>query len=461
VSRFVLLEIMLKTLSVVVIGSAAKATFGTSWKGTIDGEQFQGGVERDAFTHNCVVRDGEPELCTMHHFWAGGNFVGYEDSIVRYYVDNETLASVAIPFSLGLGSDMLQDDAPWNAGALFGKTGQPSGVFHNYHIPFSKTIRVTVELGGPPRGEKFWIILKGSSGLAPRIDGELLPLSARARSLSNAPRIVANGDRMGMVESSADNGALLMTTLAVNWSPLPAPTPTPTPLPMPAPSPTQCTPQQVGAGSMDLHGGDLGKPQFAADLAQCKELCCQTSSCIAFTFEKETDVQTTKCNKGGPCCFLKKQWVTPCKKSIADSYVIEERNRSLSVESTVDGFSRSTGSLSFLEGCVRMEGLDGSLRSTISSGTEDYFLGTYYFNRGKYANPVAGLTDLDKNAQQFSAYRIFDSDPLYFEDGLNLTWRNGDPYMGCDLNKNSPSHPVLASSYALVYEWPHAGLKLL
>merc|ERR1712032_355559 len=108
-----------------------------------------------------------------------------------------------------------------------------------------------------------------------------------------------------------------------------------------------------------------------------------------------------------------------------------------------------------------MEGLDGSLRSTISSGTEDYFLGTYYFNRGKYANPVAGLTDLDKNTQQFSAYRIFDSDPLYFEDGLNLTWRNGDPYMGCDLNKNSPSHPVLASSYALVYEWPHAGLNLL
>merc|ERR1711894_784048 len=93
---------------------------------------------------------------------------------------------------------------------------------------------------------------------------------------------------------------------------------------------------------------------------------------------------------------------------------------------------------SFLEGCVRGEDLNGGVRDIFSSGTEDYFLGTYYFNRGPYTNPVAGLTDLDKSRHTFSAYRVHDADPLYFEDGMRLTWRNSDPYGDCDLATTNP-----------------------
>merc|ERR1712048_686211 len=112
----------------------------------------------------------------------------------------------------------------------------------------------------------------------------------------------------------------------------------------------------------------------------------------------------------------------------------------------------------FLEGCVRAEELaTGKVRSIFSSGTEDYFLGTYYFNRGMYANPVAGLTDLDKSGRTFTAYRVHDADPLYFEQGLNLTWRNGDPFMACDLSNVNGKGSLSASTFALFYEWPSSG----
>jgi len=38
---------------------------------------------------------------------------------------------------------------------------------------------------------------------------------------------------------------------------------------------------------------------------------------------------------------------------------------------------------------------DDKTAMQLSSGLEDYFLGTYYFNRGPYANGLAGLTHFD------------------------------------------------------------------
>jgi len=271
----------------------------------------------------------------MHHFWAGGNFPGYSDSTLRYYVDGESEASVVIPFALGLGSDMLAKhlNAPWSAGALFGQTGAPSGIFHNYMVPFGKSMRVTVELGGSG-DHTFWIILKGTSGLVPKINGEALPVLARARTFLNTEQRMEPNARLSLVDSTAANGAVLASSLFVNAS---------------------------GASN-------------------------------------------------------------PWKL--------------------------------FLEGCIRAEAPDGNVRNLYSSGTEDWFLGTYYFNKGMYANPVAGMTDMDEAAKTFSAYRIHDADPLYFEDGLGLTWRNSDPEE-CLLDQTrSGASAVTASSFAFAYEWP-------
>ena len=68
-------------------------------------------------------------------------------------------------------------------------------------------------------------------------------------------------------------------------------------------------------------------------------------------------------------------------------------------------------SWSYLEACMRAY-LDGSKKPMIlSSGLEDYFLGTYYFNKGKYANNLAGLTHFDAKNHAFSAYRFHEQGP--------------------------------------------------
>ena len=105
----------------------------------------------------------------------------------------------------------------------------------------------------------------------------------------------------------------------------------------------------------------------------------------------------------------------------------------------------------------------------LSSGTEDYFLGTFYFDRGQYFTPVAGVTSLCPQPEDgakrpasigctparngsvaFSAYRVHaGTDPLGFgsDEGLSVTWRNGEPGHG------GRAEPVNASAFALVYVW--------
>merc|ERR1712072_782449 len=107
----------------------------------------------------------------------------------------------------------------------------------------------------------------------------------------------------------------------------------------------------------------------------------------------------------------------------------------------------------FLEGCLRAtpgaSGPSSAEPYLLSSGTEDYFLGTFYFDKGQYMFPLAGVTALcpqpadgaprppsigcspESGINRFSAYRLHaTSDPLLFEGGLAATWRNGEPGHG-------------------------------
>eukprot|EP01046_Picozoa_sp_COSAG06_P056885 COSAG06_NODE_10909_length_1597_cov_2.017356_2_plen_112_part_00 len=85
----------------------------------------------------------------MQHLWTGGSDTPatlYTQYRVRYYIDGETTASVNIPVGFGAGEPYGDDDGPWSAGAAFGKTGQPSGLFNTFPIPFAKSINITVEI---------------------------------------------------------------------------------------------------------------------------------------------------------------------------------------------------------------------------------------------------------------------------------------------------------------------------
>ena len=82
--------------------------------------------------------------------------------------------------------------------------------------------------------------------------------------------------------------------------------------------------------------------------------------------------------------------------------------------------------LGFLEGCMRSY-IDGGNRTTwLSSGTEDFFLSAYYFDKGLYHLDNAGLTYLDRNDSLVSAYKFFENDPLLFTKSFELWWRCSD-----------------------------------
>jgi len=114
---------------------------------------------------------------------------------------------------------------------------------------------------------------------------------------------------------------------------------------------------------------------------------------------------------------------------------------------------RDSGSwkdFSYLEACMRAY-LDGAPEPVLlSSGLEDYFLGTYYFNRGRYHGNLAGLTHIDEKDHSFSAYRFHDDDPIFFSKGLRLTCRCGETIDGKVLHDPPPT---TYTTYAWVYRW--------
>jgi hypothetical protein len=69
-------------------------------------------------------------------------------------------------------------------------------------------------------------------------------------------------------------------------------------------------------------------------------------------------------------------------------------------------------------------------RVLLSSGSEEFFLSSWYFCNGEciYTLPGAGMThsELGNGTARLSAFRLFEEDPIFFEDGFELRWRNGD-----------------------------------
>lgn len=104
----------------------------------------------------------------------------------------------------------------------------------------------------------------------------------------------------------------------------------------------------------------------------------------------------------------------------------------------------------FMESCVRAYVGGAKSPMLLSSGMEDYFLGTYDFNRGRYYTPVAGVTHLVPDAE-FSAYRFHEADPVFFNHGLRLTLRDGEESGGKVYGCN-PRDTVF-TTYVWAYEW--------
>lgn len=78
----------------------------------------------------------------LTHMWFGGSFPGYEQTVIRVYIDGEEAPSIDMELFLGHGMGHNDRFAPWTADKM-GKTGSPSGVYNTFRIPFGKEIKVT------------------------------------------------------------------------------------------------------------------------------------------------------------------------------------------------------------------------------------------------------------------------------------------------------------------------------
>lgn len=291
------------------------ATFGTAGK---EGKLYPD-REVDLFLHNGAG--------CMTHMWFGGDWPGYDQTRIRVYVDGEPTPSIDMELFLGHGIGWSDPAAPWGTERL-GKTGQPSGLYNTYRIPFGKSIRITGQLGSRiAKPQTFWWIFRGIENLPVYLGHIRLPTNARLRLQVHNDVALAPLQMVDIARSSG-HGALYQVTLAV--------------------------------ASQDLD---------------------------------------------------------------------------------------------FLEAMMRAY-IDGASEPLLlSSGTEDYFLGTYYFNRGLYHFPLAGLTHKVKaghGISHFSAYRFHEEDPVMFQKGFRLAWRNGEEHDG---KPYAPPHKSQVTSYVWLYEW--------
>lgn len=124
----------------------------------------------------------------------------------------------------------------------------------------------------------------------------------------------------------------------------------------------------------------------------------------------------------------------------------------------------NSSDFTYLEACMRVV-IDGGDVMFLSSGTEDFFLSAYYYNKGVFHFENSGLTSKE-GAGTMSAYKFFERDPLLFTKSLELIWRCGEVVGGIggcptDFPQFSPRkevppdlyHNTTVTAYTWVYEW--------
>lgn len=266
----------------------------------------------------------------LDHMWFGGAFKDYKRLRIRVYADGETVPSIDMELGLGVGVGFQDPAAPWG-NRFVGVTGEPSGIYFNHRIPYSRSIRVTAELPpGVPRDTFLWWIIRGLENGQLQVCGFPLPQTARLKLHKVIDREVQPLEEFDLAKV-AGAGLLFQVTMAAQSSNF-----------------------EFLEGQMRAHFGPKTrrdtKPQF------------------------------------------------------------------------------------------------------LSSGLEDYFLGTYYFNRGLYHLPQAGLTHKDEATSSFSAYRYHDEDPVVFRDGFRLTCRCGERRGEKTFGTTGHPQPTKYTTYSWVYE---------
>ena len=94
----------------------------------------------------------------------------------------------------------------------------------------------------------------------------------------------------------------------------------------------------------------------------------------------------------------------------------------------------------FLEGdeMIYVDG-EGHPPAIHGTGTEDYFNGGWYFNKGTFSAPFHGLVIKDPVRSRICAYRFHVEDPIPFQESIRVTMEHGgtNDAPGCDYSSTA------------------------
>jgi len=166
--------------------------------------------EQTLFVHD------EPGVMT--HFWAAGSPV-VDNVTMRYYVDNETEASIEFVASFASGVGFDDQEAPWGT-KWMGKGAKTTGWFHNFRVPFD-SIRITYQLVNQtvPDSHTVWLIVRGMEGMKSfQIGDVVVPQTARMKLIKTE----TNLEPLEFVDlinlKSGTRGMLFQSTLQIESS---------------------------------------------------------------------------------------------------------------------------------------------------------------------------------------------------------------------------------------------------
>ena len=117
--------------------------------------------------------------------------------------------------------------------------------------------------------------------------------------------------------------------------------------------------------------------------------------------------------------------------------------------------TQSSHNFLHLEACFRAK-IDGTFH-TLSSGTEDFFGSSMYYDTGPYAANQYGATWIDNQKFGTATYRFFTQDPILFHNQFELIWKNGDNQY-CNealgmVTLGSNVNDVKVTAYVWVYQF--------
>jgi hypothetical protein len=152
----------------------------------------------------CVHRDKSGQAC------------GVDYAIWRFYLDGETTASVELQMSQAAFVGNADPSAPWD-NEWFGKNSKFGGWHVNVPIPFTHSVRVTLQLPEWWNGtERIFAMVRGVEDLPVRVNSFELPVDARlVASVKNSSALAPLGFHDMINLPAGTNGLMLGTMIDI------------------------------------------------------------------------------------------------------------------------------------------------------------------------------------------------------------------------------------------------------